>query len=109
MEADRTPGHFPVVLGLTLADAGWDRGETIAAFCYQTAIGFVSAALKLLPIGQREGQHLLERWTPLFDECAKEACGHHDDRLVAGAGYLCHAPQPPGVAAVSDLKVDGRL
>jgi urease accessory protein len=62
-----------VVLGLTLSDAGWDRAETIAAFCYQTAIGFVSAALKLLPIGQREGQHLLERWTPLFDECAKEA------------------------------------
>ena len=24
-------------------------------------------------MGQREGQHLLERWTPLFDECAKEA------------------------------------
>ncbi len=73
MKTDRTPGHFPVVLGMTLADAGWDRAETIAAFCYQTAIGFVSAALKLLPMGQREGQHLLERWTPLFDECAKEA------------------------------------
>jgi urease accessory protein len=73
METDRTPGHFPVALALTLADAGWGKAETIAAFCYQTAIGFVSAALKLLPIGQREGQHLLERWTPLFDECAREA------------------------------------
>lgn len=73
MEADRTPGHFPVVLGMALADAGWGREETIAAFCYQTAIGFVSAALKLLPMGQREGQHLLERWTPLFNECAKKA------------------------------------
>ncbi len=73
METDWTPGHFPVALALTLADAGWGKAETIAAFCYQTAIGFVSAALKLLPIGQREGQYLLERWTPLFDECAREA------------------------------------
>ncbi|MBA2486755.1 MAG: hypothetical protein H0V35_11775 [Nitrospira sp.] len=73
IEADRTPGHFPVALALTLAHAGWDKTETIAAFCYQTAIGFVSAAVKLLPIGQREGQHLLERWMPLLDECAKSA------------------------------------
>ena len=73
MEADRTPGHFPVSLGLTLANAGWDTTETIAAFCYQTAIGFVSAGLKLLPIGQREGQRLLEGWMPLLDECASRA------------------------------------
>lgn len=73
MEAERTPGHFPVALALTLADAGWNKAETIAAFCYQTAVGFVSAGLKLLPIGQREGQHLLERWMPMLDECAVRA------------------------------------
>ena len=73
IEAERTPGHFPVALALTLADAGWSKTETIAAFCYQTAVGFVSAGLKLLPIGQREGQHLLERWVPLLDQCASLA------------------------------------
>lgn len=73
MEAERTPGHFPVALGLTLANAGWNKMETIAAFCYQTAVGFVSAGLKLLPIGQREGQHLLERWMPMLDDCASRA------------------------------------
>ena len=73
IEAERTPGHFPIALALTLADAGWGKTETIAAFCYQTAVGFVSAGLKLLPIGQCEGQHLLERWMPLLDECASRA------------------------------------
>lgn len=73
MEADRTPGHYPVALSLTLANAGWNKMETIAAFCYQTAVGFVSAGLKLLPIGQREGQHLLERWMPMLDDCASRA------------------------------------
>jgi urease accessory protein len=64
----RTPGHFPVCLGLTLAANGWSRTDAIAAFLYQTAVGFVSAAMKLLPIGQREGQRLLAQWTPLFVE-----------------------------------------
>ena len=73
MEAERTPGHLPVSLGLTLANAGWDKMEAIAAFCYQTAVGFVSAGLKLLPIGQREGQHLLERWMPMLDDCVSRA------------------------------------
>jgi len=64
----RTAGHFPVCLGLTLAANGWPRTDAIAAFLYQTAAGFVSAAMKLLPIGQREGQRLLANWTPLFIE-----------------------------------------
>ncbi|HVG01931.1 MAG TPA: urease accessory UreF family protein [Nitrospira sp.] len=73
METERTPGHFPVALALTLADAGWSKTETIAAFCYQTAVGFVSAGLKLLPMGQREGQRLLERWMPFLDQCTSLA------------------------------------
>jgi urease accessory protein len=73
IDAERTPGHFPVALALTLADAGWGKTETIAAFCYQMAVGFVSAGLRLLPIGQREGQHLLERWMPLLEDCARSA------------------------------------
>jgi urease accessory protein len=67
----RTPGHFAVCLGLTLAASGWDRTDAIAAFLYQTAAGFVSAAMKLLPIGQREGQRLLAQWTPLFIELSR--------------------------------------
>jgi urease accessory protein len=68
----RTPGHFPVCLGLTLAANGWSRTDAIAAFLYQTAVGFVSAAMKLLPIGQREGQQLLAHWTPLFIELSRQ-------------------------------------
>jgi urease accessory protein len=68
----RTPGHFPVCLGLTLATNGWSRTDAVAVFLYQTAVGFVSAAMKLLPIGQREGQRLLAQWTPLFIELSRQ-------------------------------------
>src|SRR5262249_56241192 len=68
IEEERTPGHFPVSIGLTLAACGWSRQDTVAAYLYQTAQGFVSAAMKLLPIGQQEGQQLLARWGPLIAE-----------------------------------------
>ncbi len=54
VEAGATPGHLALCLGLVLAAAGWEMEEAIAVFLYQTATGFVAAAMKLLPVGQRE-------------------------------------------------------
>lgn len=73
VEAERTPGHLPVSLGLTLGAAGWGKKETVVAFLYQTAVGLVSASLKLLPIGQREGQRLIENWLPVIEQVSAEA------------------------------------
>ena len=69
---DRTPGHLAVSLGLTLGACGWKGDETVAAFLYQTAMGFISAAMRLLPIGQNEGQRVLGEWLPLIDRISRE-------------------------------------
>jgi urease accessory protein len=73
VEEGHTPGHLPVCIGLTLAACGWTRQETVVAYLYHTAVGFVSAAMKLLPIGQREGQRLLAEWSPLLTELSRHA------------------------------------
>jgi len=73
VEAERTSGHLAVSIGLTLAAAGWPKEETIAAFLYQAATGFVAAAMKLLPVGQREGQRLLESWLEVIERVSHEA------------------------------------
>jgi urease accessory protein len=73
VEAGHSPGHMAVSLGLTLAAAGWSKEDTIAAFLYQTATGFVSAAMKLMPIGQREGQRLLENWLEVIERVSQKA------------------------------------
>jgi len=78
VEANQTPGHVAVSMGLTLAAAGWSKEDTIAAFLYQTATGFVSAAMKLLPIGQREGQRLLESWMPVIEQVSCRAGGQRE-------------------------------
>ena len=73
VEAGRMPGHLAVSLGLTLAAAGWSKEDTIAAFLYQTATGFMAAAMKLMPIGQREGQQLLESWLEVIERVSRSA------------------------------------
>ncbi|HSF68171.1 MAG TPA: urease accessory UreF family protein [Nitrospiraceae bacterium] len=73
VEAERTPGHLAVSFGLTLAAGGWSKEDSIAAFLYQTATGFVAAAMKLMPIGQREGQRLLETWIEIIEPVSRQA------------------------------------
>jgi urease accessory protein len=52
---------------------GWGRQETVAAFLYHSVTGLVSAALRLLPIGQLEGQRLLAAWLPLIETISRRA------------------------------------
>lgn len=72
VEAGLAPGHLAVSLGLTLGAAGWTREQTVAAFLYQSAVGLVSASLKLLPIGQKEAQGLLDGWAPLIARLSRD-------------------------------------
>jgi urease accessory protein len=72
IEEGRTPGHVPVAMGMTLATCRWSRRDAVAAFLYQTGQGFVSAAMKLLPVGQQEGQRLLAQWGPLIAELSHD-------------------------------------
>lgn len=73
VEAERTPSHLAVSLGLALSASGWSREDAVSAYLYQTATGLMSAALKLLPIGQREGQRLLDGWMPVIAELSGQA------------------------------------
>ena len=72
MEREEAPGQLPVCLGLTLGACGWKGEEAVAAYLYQTAVGFVSSAMRLLPIGQREGQSLIEGWLPLIYRISRD-------------------------------------
>jgi urease accessory protein len=73
VDEERAPGHLPVALALTLAACGWSRQDTVAAFLYQTAQGVVSAAMKLLPVGQQQGQRLLADWGPMIARLSRRA------------------------------------
>lgn len=75
VESGVAPGHLPITMGLTLWTAGWGKQAAIAGFLYQALVGYNAAAMKLLPIGQRESQRLLHEWLPQVTGIAAAAAG----------------------------------
>ena len=59
VDAGETPGQQPVVVGLHLAVSKVSRRDALLAVTYTAAAGLVSAAMKLLPLGQARAQELL--------------------------------------------------
>lgn len=76
-----SPGHAAVALGAVLAACGWTRRDAVAAGLYQSAVGWVSAALRLVSMGQREGQRVLGALLPVIDAASRDAEGASLDGL----------------------------
>lgn len=73
VESGATPGHYPVVFGAAAGRAGVEPEAAAAAYLYATASMLVNAALRLLAIGQVEGQRVLAAVRPRIAALASEA------------------------------------
>ena len=75
VESARTPGHHPVVFGLAGSVFQWSPRDAALAYLYSTAALIVGAALRLLPLGQLDGQRALRAAGPLIARLARETEG----------------------------------
>ncbi len=75
VEAGHTPGHHALVFGLVAGVLSWPPQSVAAAYLYSAAALLVSAALRLLPLGQIDGQRVLWATRPLIVRLAQEAAG----------------------------------
>lgn len=75
VEAGHTPGHHAVAFGLVAEAVGVGPRDAAAAYLYSTAAVVVGAALRLLPLGQLEGQRVLFEARPRIARLAGEAAG----------------------------------
>ena len=64
VESGATAGHYPVVFGAAAGRAGVEPEAAAVAYLYATAAMLVNAALRLLALGQLEGQRLLAALRP---------------------------------------------
>lgn len=71
--ATATPGHHAVVFGAVLGRHGVEPRDAAAAFLHSTAALLVNAGLRLLAIGQVEGQRILAALRPRAAVLAGEA------------------------------------
>jgi urease accessory protein len=73
VSAGRTPSHHAVVFGLVGQALRTADEAVAAAFLYQTAVVVVNASLRLLSLGQVDGQKVLWSVRPLVARLAREA------------------------------------
>jgi urease accessory protein len=71
----RCAGHQAIVYGLTYAALGLDARSALLAYGYGVVAGQISAAVKLLSLGQTPAQQLIHRLQPVIEEAASTALG----------------------------------
>ena len=74
-QRDETPGHHSVALGMVAASLAWDERALASALLYSSTATLVAAALRLLPLGQLAGQHILWGLQPTIAALADESQG----------------------------------
>jgi urease accessory protein len=80
-ESGRTPAHHPVVFGAVGGVLGWAKEAAALAYLHAATVVVVGSALRLLPVGQLEGQRLLASARPLITRLARAAADATDDHL----------------------------
>lgn len=72
-DENRTPCHHAIVYGIAGSAQGWDPGDAARAYMYSTASAITAAALRLIPLGQLQGQTMLRNLMPLINSLADES------------------------------------
>lgn len=63
-------GHYCIAFGIYAAAMGIGKKEALTGFFYNAAVGMVTNSVKLVPLGQQDGQEILFSLQPLMDELA---------------------------------------
>jgi urease accessory protein len=102
IDDDVTPGHHAVVFGAVTGRAGVTPDAAAAAFLHSTAALLVGAGLRLLPLGQLDGQRVLAAMRgPIAGLAARAARASADDMWSFTPGLE--------IAGLRHADLEGRL
>lgn len=82
---DPTNLHYAIAFAWCAANLGIALAPTLTAFYYNTAAGMVTNCVKLIPIGQQDGQKILFGLQPLILELTAKSL-HPNEALI---GLCC--------------------
>jgi len=71
--ATKADGHYSIAFGLTGYALSVPKRELLTAFFYNMAAGMVTNCVKLIPLGQQDGQQILFSLHQLIDELVTKA------------------------------------
>jgi urease accessory protein len=101
-QAGRTPGHHAIAFGAAGGVFGWTPEDAAAAFLHAGAAALVNAALRLIPLGQIEGQRAIAALRGPIAQLAAQAASARADDLASFAPAL-------EVAGMRHGTLEGRL
>lgn len=70
--AGETEGHYCIAFGMYSKYLGIPLKEALYAYYYNAAVGMVTNAVKLVPLGQLDGQDIIFRLQPLLNDLVKQ-------------------------------------
>lgn len=73
IEEKKFSGHYALVFGMYAQITGLTKKEALIGFYYNAAVGFVTNSVKLIPLGQQEGQEILFSMHLLINELAEKS------------------------------------
>ena len=59
VEQKKMQGHYSVIFGIVTSILKIDADKALCAFLYNAAVGMVTNAVKLVPLGQTDGQQII--------------------------------------------------
>ncbi len=85
IKGNKAYGHYCIAFALLAHEMNIQKKETLAGFYYNAASGFTTNAVKLIPLGQQDGQEILVSLFPLINELAEKSL-YPEKELI---GYCC--------------------
>ena len=73
VEKKETSGNYCIAFGLYAHALGLNKKEALTGFFYNAAAGFVTNCVKLIPLGQQDGQEILFSLFPIMQELAEKS------------------------------------
>ena len=66
-------GHYSIAFGLYAYALKISKAEALAGFYYNAAVGMVTNSVKLIPLGQQDGQEVLFSLQPLINQLVQNS------------------------------------
>jgi len=77
----RVSGHYCVTFGICAAAMGIPKQDMLTGFYYNASVGMVTNSVKMIPLGQQQGQELLFSLQPLIAELVENTLNPDRDLL----------------------------
>ena len=86
--AKKATGHYCIVFALYAVALGIHKKEALTGFFYNAAVGFVTNCVKLIPLGQQDGQQILFDLLPTIENLVEKSLDPDKDLIgLCCAGF----------------------